>query len=90
MMNQMATNGNRYYMGETKKFGEQVAAHHDLKSDYVTLYAGSSEILTFTPLAGSHFACEISGHSRSLLRANLARGRVQSSQGAQGPGEVGL
>lgn len=51
IMTQMATNGNRYYMAETMKFTKEVAAYHDLKPEYVTLYAGSSEILQFTSLA---------------------------------------
>jgi histidinol-phosphate aminotransferase len=51
IMTQMATNGNRYYMPETMKFTKEVAAYHDLKPDYVTVYAGSSEILHFTTLA---------------------------------------
>jgi histidinol-phosphate aminotransferase len=51
IMTQMATNGNRYYMMETAKFTKEVAAYHDLKPEYVTIYAGSSEILHFTALA---------------------------------------
>jgi histidinol-phosphate aminotransferase len=51
VMTQMATNGNRYYMMETTKFTGEVAAYHDLKPSYVTLYAGSSEILQFTTMA---------------------------------------
>ncbi len=51
IMTQMATNGNRYYMAEAAKFNKEVAAYHDLKPEYVTLYAGSSEILHFTTLA---------------------------------------
>jgi len=62
-MTRMATSGNRYYMGETKKFGEDVAVYHDLKPDYVTLYAGSSEILTFSGLA-------FTSPSKSLVTAD--------------------
>lgn len=51
IMHQMAVNGNRYYMGETKNFTAELAAYHDLKPDYVTLYGGSSEVLHFTTLA---------------------------------------
>jgi histidinol-phosphate aminotransferase len=79
VMNQMATSGNRYYMGETKKFGEQVAAHHDLKPDYVTLYAGSSEILTFTALA-------FTSPAKSLVTADPTfeqTWRVAESNGAK-------
>ena len=51
IMHKMATNGNRYYMAETAKFGKELAAFHDLKPDYLSIYAGSSEILHFTTLA---------------------------------------
>ena len=34
IMHKMATNGNRYYMAETAKFGKELAAYHDLKPDY--------------------------------------------------------
>jgi histidinol-phosphate aminotransferase len=51
IMHKMATNGNRYYMAETAKFGKELAAYHDLKPDYLSIYAGSSEILHFTALA---------------------------------------
>lgn len=51
IMHKMATNGNRYYMAETAKFGKELAAYHDLKPDYLSIYAGSSEILHFTTLA---------------------------------------
>lgn len=78
-MARMATNGNRYYMGETKKFGEEVAAYHDLKPDYVTLYAGSSEILTFSALA-------FTSPSKSLVTADPTfeqTWRVAESNGAK-------
>jgi histidinol-phosphate aminotransferase len=51
IMNQMATNGNRYYMMEVVKFNKELAAYHDLKPEYVTMYAGSSEVLQFTTMA---------------------------------------
>lgn len=63
IMTQMATNGNRYYMAETAKFTKEVAAYHDLKPEYVTLYAGSSEILQFTSLA-------FTSPARSLVTAD--------------------
>jgi histidinol-phosphate aminotransferase len=63
IMTQMATNGNRYYMMETTKFTKEVAAYHDLKPEYVTLYAGSSEILQFTALA-------FTSPARSLVTAD--------------------
>jgi histidinol-phosphate aminotransferase len=50
-MHKMAVSGNRYYMGETKKFGEELAAYHGVKPECVTLYAGSSEPLQFTTMA---------------------------------------
>jgi histidinol-phosphate aminotransferase len=51
VMHKMAVSGNRYYMAETKKFGEDLAAYHDLKPEYLTIYGGSSEPLHFTALA---------------------------------------
>jgi histidinol-phosphate aminotransferase len=51
IMHKMAVNGNRYYMAETRKFTGELAAYHDLKPDYLTIYAGSSEVLHFTALA---------------------------------------
>ncbi len=72
-------NGNRYYMGETKKFGAQVAAYHDLKPEYVTLYAGSSEILNFTALA-------FTSPTKSLVTADPTfeqTWRVAESNGAK-------
>jgi histidinol-phosphate aminotransferase len=51
VIHKMAVSGNRYYMGETRKFGAELAAYHDLKPEYVTLYAGSSEPLQFTTMA---------------------------------------
>lgn len=79
MMNQMATHGNRYYMGETKKFSAEVAAYHDLKPDSVTLYAGSTEILTFTSLA-------FTSPTKSLVTADPTfeqTWRVAESNGAK-------
>ena len=51
VMHKMAVSGNRYYMAETKKFGDELAAYHGVKAEYVTLYAGSSEPLQFTTMA---------------------------------------
>ncbi len=51
IMHTMAVNGNRYYMSETAKFTEELAAYHDVKPNYVTIYAGSSEPLRFTTMA---------------------------------------
>jgi histidinol-phosphate aminotransferase len=51
IMHKMAVSGNRYYMGETKKFGADLAAYHGVKPEYVTLYGGSSEPLQFTTMA---------------------------------------
>jgi hypothetical protein len=45
IMHKMAANGNRYYMAETAKFGKELAVYYDLKPDYLSIYAGSSEIL---------------------------------------------
>src|SRR5260370_8934093 len=50
IMHKMAVSGNRYYMNETAKFTSELAAYHDLKPDYATIYAGSSEVLHFTAL----------------------------------------
>lgn len=51
IMTQMATNGNRYYMAEVAKFNKELATYHELKPEYVTMYAGSSEVLQFTTMA---------------------------------------
>ena len=63
MMHKMAVSGNRYYMAETAKFTSELAAHHDLKPDYLTIYAGSSEVLHFTTLA-------FTSPTRSLVTAD--------------------
>jgi histidinol-phosphate aminotransferase len=79
VMTQMATSGNRYYMMETAKFTKEVAAYHDLKPDYVTLYAGSSEILQFTTLA-------FTSPTKSLVTADPtfeSTWRVAESNGAK-------
>jgi len=51
IMHKMAVNGNRYYMSETRKFTADVASYHGLKTEYVSLYAGSSEPLLFTSMS---------------------------------------
>lgn len=79
VMHKMAANGNRYYMAETRKFTGELAASHDLKPEYVTLYAGSSEILHFTALA-------FTSPTRSLVTADPTfeqTHRVAESQGAK-------
>ncbi|CAN5569765.1 pyridoxal phosphate-dependent aminotransferase [soil metagenome] len=79
IMHKMAVNGNRYYMNETKKFGAELAAYHDLKPEYVTLYAGSSEVLHFTALA-------FTSPTKSLVTADPTfeqTWRVAESQGAK-------
>jgi histidinol-phosphate aminotransferase len=79
MMHKMAVSGNRYYMNETKKFGEELAAYHDLKSGYLTIYAGSSEVLHFTALA-------FTSPTRSLVTADPTfeqTWRVAESNGAK-------
>jgi histidinol-phosphate aminotransferase len=63
MMHKMAVSGNRYYMAETAKFTGELAAHHDLKPNYLTIYAGSSEVLHFTTLA-------FTSANRSLVTAD--------------------
>jgi histidinol-phosphate aminotransferase len=79
IMHKMATNGNRYYMAETAKFGKELAAYHDLKSDYLSIYAGSSEILHFTTLA-------FTSPTKSLVTADPTfeqTWRVAESNGAK-------
>jgi histidinol-phosphate aminotransferase len=79
IMHKMATNGNRYYMAETTKFGKELAAYHDLKSDYLSIYAGSSEILHFTTLA-------FTSPTKSLVTADPTfeqTWRVAESNGAK-------
>jgi histidinol-phosphate aminotransferase len=51
VMHKMAVSGNRYYMAETAQFTKELAAYHDLKPGYVTIYGGSSEPLHFTAMA---------------------------------------
>lgn len=63
IMHKMAANGNRYYMAETAKFTGELAAHHDLKPAYLTIYAGSGEVLHFTTLA-------FTSPTRSLVTAD--------------------
>jgi histidinol-phosphate aminotransferase len=79
IMHKMATNGNRYYMAETAKFGKELAAFHDLKPDYLSIYAGSSEILHFTTLA-------FTSPTKSLVTADPTfeqTWRVAESNGAK-------
>ena len=79
IMHKMATNGNRYYMAETAKFGKELAAYHDLKPDYLSIYAGSSEILHFTTLA-------FTSPAKSLVTADPTfeqTWRVAESNGAK-------
>jgi histidinol-phosphate aminotransferase len=79
MMHKMAVSGNRYYMAETKKFTGELAAYHDLKPEYVTIYAGSSEVLHFTTLA-------FTSSTRSLVTADPTfeqTWRVAESNGAK-------
>jgi histidinol-phosphate aminotransferase len=78
IMHKMAVNGNRYYMNETTRFGTELAATHDLKPEYLTIYAGSSEILHFTALA-------FTSPTKSLVTADPTfeqTWRVAASQGA--------
>jgi len=63
IMHKMAVNGNRYYMSETRKFAAEVAAYHGLKTENVSLYAGSSEPLLFTAMA-------FTSPTRSLVMAD--------------------
>jgi histidinol-phosphate aminotransferase len=51
IMHKMAVSGNRYYMSETSKFAGELAAYHELKPGYVTIYGGSTEPLQFTTMA---------------------------------------
>lgn len=51
MMKRVVTNGNRYYLTETRKTTEAIASSVGVKPQYVTMYAGSSEPLTFSALA---------------------------------------
>jgi histidinol-phosphate aminotransferase len=79
IMHKMAVNGNRYYMNETTKFGSELAAYHDLKPTYLTIYAGSSEVLTFTALA-------FTSPTKSLVTADPTfeqTWRVAESNGAK-------
>jgi histidinol-phosphate aminotransferase len=79
IMHKMATNGNRYYMAETVKFGKELAVYHDLKPDYLSIYAGSSEILHFTTLA-------FTSPAKSLVTADPTfeqTWRVAESNGAK-------
>jgi histidinol-phosphate aminotransferase len=79
IMHKMATNGNRYYMAETTKFGKELAAYHDLKPDYLSIYAGSSEILHFTSLT-------FTSPTKSLVTADPTfeqTWRVAESNGAK-------
>jgi histidinol-phosphate aminotransferase len=50
-MHKVSLVGNRYLNDDTADFSKQVATYHDLKPNYVTLYAGSSEPLRFTTIA---------------------------------------
>ena len=78
IMTKMAVNGNRYYMAETKKFTGELAASHDLKPDYLTIYAGSSEVLHFSALA-------FTSPTKSLVTSDPTfeqTWRVAESQGA--------
>jgi histidinol-phosphate aminotransferase len=79
IMHKMAVNGNRYYMNETTRFGSELAAYHDLKPDYVTIYAGSTEVLNFTALA-------FTSPTKSLVTADPTfeqTWRVAASNGAK-------
>ena len=79
IMHKMAVSGNRYYMAETALFTRELAASHDLKPDYVTIYAGSSEILHFTSLS-------FTSPTKSLVTADPTfeqTWRVAESQGAK-------
>jgi histidinol-phosphate aminotransferase len=79
IMNKMAINGNRYYMNETTKFTSELAAYHDLKPNYVSIYAGSSEPLHFTTMA-------FTSPTRSLVTANPtfeSAWRAAEGQGAK-------
>ena len=51
VMHKMAVTGNRYYLSETPAFTNELAAYHELKPDYLTIYGGSSEPLHFATLA---------------------------------------
>jgi histidinol-phosphate aminotransferase len=79
IMHKMATNGNRYYMAETAKFTGELAAYHDLKPNYLTIYAGSGEVLHFSALA-------FTSPTRSLVTADPTfeqMWRVAKANGAQ-------
>jgi histidinol-phosphate aminotransferase len=79
IMHKMAVSGNRYYMNETAKFTSELAAYHDLKPDYATIYAGSSEVLHFTALA-------FTSPTRSLVTADPTfeqTWRVAAANGAK-------
>lgn len=62
-MHKMSVNGNRYYMSETTRFTTELAAYHDLKPNYLNIYAGSSEPLRFTTMA-------FTSPTRSLVTAD--------------------
>jgi histidinol-phosphate aminotransferase len=79
IMNKMAVNGNRYYMNETSKFGGELAAYHDVKPAYLSIYAGSSEVLHFTTLS-------FTSPTRSLVTADPTfeqTWRVAAANGAK-------
>src|SRR5260370_30381986 len=79
MMHKMAVSGNRYYMNETTKFNAELAGYHGLKSEYLTIYAGSSEPLQFTTMA-------FTSPTRSLVTADPtfeSSWRVASAGGAK-------
>jgi histidinol-phosphate aminotransferase len=79
IMHKMAVSGNRYYMAETAKFTGELAAYHDLKPSYLTIYAGSSEVLHFSALA-------FTSPTRSLVTADPTfeqMWRVAKANGAQ-------
>jgi histidinol-phosphate aminotransferase len=79
IMHKMAANGNRYYMSETSKFATELAAYHELKPNYLTIYAGSSEVLHFTTLA-------FTSPTRSLVTADPTfeqTWRVAAANGAK-------
>jgi histidinol-phosphate aminotransferase len=62
-MHRVSLVGNRYLNEDTGEFSKQVAAYHDLKPNYVTLYAGSSEPLRFATIA-------FTSPTRSLVTAD--------------------
>jgi histidinol-phosphate aminotransferase len=62
-MHKVALIGNRYLNDDTSEFSKQVAAYHDLKPNYVTLYAGSAEPLRYATMA-------FTSPTRSLVTAD--------------------